>query len=122
MSPWEHALHNHQRERVDAMRFIGLLGGLIGFLLAVAAAALSAAQFMPAAWYVALQKPEWTPPNSIFAPVWTTLYVLIALAGWLVWWRGKPVEALAWRPLSWWGIGLIFNAMWSWLFLRAIIG
>ena len=39
-------------------------------------------------WYPGLAKPVWNPPSSVFGPVWTTLFVLMAVAGWLVWRRG----------------------------------
>ena len=39
----------------------------------------------PGAWYAALSKPPFSPPNWIFAPVWSTLYIIIAIAGWRVW-------------------------------------
>ena len=55
------------------------------FAALVAAAAATGAQFRPGEWYASLAKPSWTPPNSIFAPVWTTLYVMIAIAGTLAW-------------------------------------
>ena len=59
---------------------------LIGFLLlcyAVAAiGALSTASSIPT-WYAALVKPTFNPPNSIFGPVWTLLYTLMAIAAWL---------------------------------------
>lgn len=81
------------------------------FLLLVAATASLGAMFTPGAWYGTLVKPSWTPPSWLFAPVWTVLYVMIAMAGWLVWRAGERGPALAF-----WGSGLALNAAWSWLF------
>ena len=58
-------------------------GTLPLFVVAVAVAAVFGSQFMPGEWYRALAKPSWNPPNWVFAPVWTVLYVMIAVAGWL---------------------------------------
>ena len=71
-----------------------------------------------ARWYGTLRKPAWTPPNAIFGPVWTTLYVAMAVAAWLAW-RTRP--AGAGRALAWFGLQLAFNLAWSGLFfgLRA---
>lgn len=85
---------------------------LIAFLLIVFAAAAFGAQFRPGSWYESLVKPPWTPPNALFGPVWTILYVCIAIAGWRVW-RGT----VGWTPLmSLWVVQLVLNAAWSWLF------
>jgi tryptophan-rich sensory protein len=79
--------------------------------LLTAVAAVSGAMFMPGPWYETLVKPSWTPPNWLFAPVWTTLYVMIAIAGGLAWRndlsRGTSVI---------WGVGLVLNAAWSYIF------
>jgi len=83
------------------------------FIAMVAAAALVGTQFGPGPWYVALQKPSWTPPNWLFAPVWTVLYVVIAFAGWSVW-RSKAISVT--KPILLWLLLLILNGLWSWLF------
>ena len=91
---------------------------LVVFILLVAAAALAGTQFKPGSWYAGLIKPAWTPPNSVFGPVWSVLYVMIALAGWLVWRNGERG-----LPLASWGVALVLNASWSWLFFgRQAIG
>src|SRR6187200_2538459 len=42
-------------------------------------------------WYAGIAKPSWTPPDSVFGPVWTTLYVLTGIATWLAW-RRRGIE------------------------------
>lgn len=65
-------------------------------------------------WYTNLDKPPWTPPNWVFGPVWTTLYVMMAVAAWLVWRRsGFPAAAL---PLTLFALQLSLNVAWSALF------
>lgn len=98
-------------DTIEAQNRPGWLALAVFFLLVVAAAFFGAT-FRPGAWYAALQKPSWTPPNSVFSPVWTILYIMIALAGWLVWRAGGDN-----RPaLIFWGIALVLNALWSWFF------
>lgn len=82
------------------------------FLVLVAATGSSGALFMPGEWYAGLRKPEWTPPSWLFGPAWTVLYVAIAAAGWLVWRARRRLDL----PLMLWGLQLIANAAWSWLF------
>ncbi|WP_116344377.1 TspO/MBR family protein [Blastopirellula marina] len=65
-------------------------------------------------WYAGIDKPSWTPPSWIFGPVWTTLYVMMGVAAWLVW-RRRPWSAV-WPALLLFGIQLILNAIWSPLF------
>jgi benzodiazapine receptor len=69
--------------------------------------------FMPGEWYALLDKPFWNPPNWIFGPIWTVLYVLIATSVWLVWLEKHPIGP---RAITWWLIQLILNAGWSWVF------
>lgn len=92
-------------------------GALAGFVLAVTAAAVLAGQFMPGEWYRALAKPSWNPPNWLFGPVWTILYVMIAIAGWLAWRAGAKTA------LGLWTAQLGLNALWSYLFFgQKLIG
>jgi len=88
--------------------------GLAGWLVAVFAAAWFGARYIPGEWYAALNKPSWNPPNSVFAPVWTLLYVLMALAAWLVWCRGGFSGAKG--ALGLFIAQLVLNALWSYLF------
>lgn len=84
------------------------------WLALVFAAASMGGFFPPGDWYAHLQKPAWNPPNWIFAPVWTTLYIIMAIAAWLVWKRGGfTVQRMA---LSLFLLQLVFNALWSPLF------
>jgi len=64
--------------------------------------------------YQNLVQPDWAPPSWLFGPVWTVLYVLIALSGWLVWLRagwGPPLVAYT--------VQLVLNAAWTPLFFGA---
>ena len=85
---------------------------LIVFMALVAAAAFIGARFTPGEWYDSLQRPPLAPPNWIFGPVWTLLYLAIAVAGFLVW-RSPETSRLA---LVLWGTQLTLNALWSYLF------
>jgi len=58
---------------------------LLPFLIAVGAAAVTGARYMPGPWYERLAKPWWTPPNWLFPPAWAVLYAMIAVAGWFAW-------------------------------------
>ncbi len=81
-----------------------VLGGglLLGFLTA------------PGAWYAELAKPSFNPPGWLFGPVWTVLFVLIAVAGWRTWQRQRR----GWPMLLWWAqLGL--NFLWSPVFFAA---
>ena len=88
--------------------------GLVGWLLVSFSAAWIGSRFMPGAWYASLAKPSWNPPNAIFAPVWSVLYVLMGVAAWLVWRRAGFSGAGV--SLALFVVQLVLNAMWSYLF------
>jgi translocator protein len=83
---------------------------LLIFVLIVSGVALSSAQFQPGEWYAHLQKPGWTPPNWIFAPVWGVLYLMIAVTGWLIFSSSSTILKTLWIAQ------LVLNGLWSWLF------
>ena len=63
-------------------------------------------------WYKSLLKPPWQPPNWLFGPVWTVLYLLMGISLWLVWRK----VGLAPGPIGWFAGQLALNALWSGLF------
>jgi tryptophan-rich sensory protein len=88
---------------------------LILFLLLVVGGGLTIGYLTPPGdWYAHLAKPPFNPPNWLFAPVWTALYVLIAITGWRVWQR----EVTGW-PRWLWRAQLALNFLWSPVFFAA---
>jgi tryptophan-rich sensory protein len=83
---------------------------LFGFMGACFLAATSGALFRPGEWYERLRKPRWRPPNWLFAPAWSFLYLTIAISGWLVWRRAGFIGASV--PFTIFGVSLLFNAAW----------
>jgi tryptophan-rich sensory protein len=87
---------------------------LVGWLGLCFSAAGTAVFISPGGWYAGLLKPSWNPPPWVFAPVWSVLYVLMAVAAWLVWREGgwaKQGSALRLFLLQW-----FLNALWTPLF------
>lgn len=84
-------------------------GALAAFLIGVIGiGALIGTQSVPGPWYEALTKPPLNPPNWVFGPVWFTLYVMIALAGWRVWLTAPRSTAM-----RFWGAQMLLNWLWS---------
>jgi tryptophan-rich sensory protein len=88
-------------------------GWLIGFGSVIVALAIGGA-FPPDGWFEALRKPTWQPPAWLFAPVWTTLYVLMGISfSWLL--NAPPSPQRRWA-IALFALQLAFNAAWSPLF------
>lgn len=87
---------------------------LAGFVIVCFVTATTGAAFRPGAWYERLSKPSWRPPNRLFAPVWTVLYLMIGVAGWLAWrevgFAGAPLA------FTFYAAQLLLNAAWTPLF------
>ena len=90
------------------------VAGLVVALLASFAVAAFGSRFPPGEWYQALNQPAWTPPDWVFGPVWTVLYVLMAIAAWRVW-RLYSFSG-AGLALGLFIVQLVLNGLWSFLF------
>lgn len=66
---------------------------------------------IPGDWYASLNKPSFNPPNWVFSPTWTVLYILIGVAGWRVW-----VKAPDSKLKSLWACQMALNFAWSPIF------
>jgi len=86
---------------------------LIAFVVMCFAAAGIGGFFPPDDWYASLNRPSYAPPNWVFGPVWTMLYLMMAVAGWLVWKSNAAGRTLA---LTMFGVQLLLNAAWSVIF------
>jgi tryptophan-rich sensory protein len=97
------------------MRWISLMAWLgLCFVVAALGGRWTAPEIPT--WYRTLVRPSFAPPNWVFGPVWTVLYVLMALAAW-------QVSQSAASPLRTWGLVLFavqlgLNLTWSWIFFR----
>lgn len=94
---------------MSASKRLNLWWLLIFFVICYATAALGA-QFTPGDWYKDLVRAPWTPPNAAFPIVWTILYAMIAVAGWLIFSAADKVSKVLWVAQ------LILNSAWSWIF------
>ena len=85
---------------------------LIILIVVFTASGLGAlASIQAKSFYALLQQPSWAPPAGVFGPVWTTLFTLMGIAAWLVW-----REVGHRRALQLFGLQLLVNVLWSWLF------
>lgn len=94
---------------------LAALAGFVVLCLAVGGVAGFATMGGVTGWYQTLTKPSFNPPNWLFGPVWTVLYVLMAVAAWLVWRKvGLGAPAMIFFFLQ-----LLLNFAWSFIFFRA---
>jgi benzodiazapine receptor len=96
---------------------LAVLAGLLALSLAVAGVSAAATIQNVETWYAALAKPPFNPPNWLFGPVWSLLYIAMAIAAWRVW-RTRG-EAPAGMPLSLYAVQMTLNFAWSLLFFGA---
>lgn len=102
--------------RTPAMKWLGL-AAFVALCLGIAAIGGAVTAQSVGGWYRALAKPPFNPPDRVFAPVWTTLYLLIAVSGWRIWLARGLAGA---RPaLASYAIQLALNLAWSFVFFGA---
>lgn len=94
---------------------LGAAAASVALALGVAAIGGWATASSVATWYVTLDKPGFNPPNAVFGPVWTALYILMAVAAWRVW-RSETVRTRRRAALTLYGVQLALNLAWSLLF------
>lgn len=82
-----------------------IVGGVSGFFTATGVES----------WYQTINKPSWNPPNWVFAPVWTTLYIMMGVALFLVW-KSDSSEILKRTAITLFTIQLFLNFFWSFIF------
>ena len=63
-------------------------------------------------WYATIEKPSFTPPNWVFGPVWTILYLLMGVAAFLIWQKGVQFRMIR-IALRWFLVQLVLNALWT---------
>lgn len=85
---------------------------LVNIFIQIVGAAFTASSL--STWYTTLEKASWNPPGWVFGPVWTLLYFLIAIAGWLIY--IKPPSEIRTKALTIYWIQLVVNGLWSYLF------
>ncbi len=91
-----------------------LLGLILFLALVLGGGTVIGIVTAPGPWYAALAKPSFNPPDWLFGPAWSVLYVMIAIAGWRLWNRARSSAAMK----LWW-LQLVVNFLWSPVFFAA---
>ena len=84
-----------------------LTGGISGYFTATSVGT----------WYTQINKPTWNPPNQIFAPVWTILYIMMGIALFLIW-KSNANAADKKKAIIIWSMQMLLNFLWSFIFFN----
>lgn len=92
---------------------VGLVVAIVVCFAAAGIGSLATVDAIPT-WYATLRRPSWNPPNWVFGPVWSLLYLMMAVAAWQVWrtagWQGARLA------LGLFAFQLLLNVGWSVVF------
>ena len=88
----------------------------VAICLAVGYLSSNVTQSSITTWYPLIKKPIFNPPNSVFAPVWTILFILMGIAAGMVWNKLESNKELVKKGLLFFTVQLLLNALWSYLF------
>lgn len=89
----------------------------LALVLSYATAGIGGALTELGPWYFALKHPAWKPPDAAFGVVWTTLFTLAAISGWLAW-QAADTPALRRRVAALFGVNAVLNVLWSALYFK----
>lgn len=110
----EHGLLKATRGRIHNASLRNLI---LAFVLSYTTAGLGAALTDLGPWYFALRHPSWKPPDAAFGVIWSTLFTLCAISGWLAW-QAADTPALRRRVLVLFGVNAVLNVVWSALYFK----
>ena len=110
----EHGLLMHTLRRKPQAPVRALL---LAFVLSYATAGIGAALSELGPWYFALKHPPWKPPDAAFGAIWSTIFTLCAISGWLAW-QAADTLALRRRVLCLFGVNAVLNIVWSALYFK----
>jgi len=99
---------------IHMSKIVKLLIAIVGCQMAGVVGSLFTSPSIPT-WYATIRKPNFTPPNWAFAPVWTTMFILMGISAYLIWNQGLENKIVK-TALLVFGIQLVLNMLWSFLF------
>ncbi len=113
----QHPEHGLLMSTLGRKRIASLRSLLLAFVFSYATAAIGAALTDLGPWYMALRHPPWKPPDAAFGVIWSTIFTMCAISGWLAW---QAADTLALRQRVWYlfGVNAVLNITWSGLYFK----
>lgn len=96
----------------DVNKLTKFIGAVVVCFVAAGFGSLATFSQIPT-WYMTIAKPAWNPPSWLFGPVWTVLYLLMAISLYLLWTSKNKNRT---KAINFFYIQLVLNVLWSWMF------